>query len=179
VGKRGKIKAIFIDLDGVILKAINKNGFPYSVKSLEDAIVLPGVEEGLKISQTHGFLNIVITNQPDISRGTYLYSDFERLRKHLLEELSLDEIYVCPHDDQDECNCRKPKPGMIEKATSDFEIDLPSSYVIGDRWKDIECAQRLSLDAFWLDWGYAEKKPNAPFTRVKSLFEAIELICHK
>ena len=177
MGKYRKIKALFIDLDGVILKAIKKNGLPYSVKTFQAAVILPRVEESLQISHQNNFLNIVITNQPDISRGTYLLSEFESLKVNLLQELSLDGIYVCPHDDLDNCNCRKPKPGLIETATADFGINLSSSYVIGDRWKDIQCAQTLNIPGFWLDWGYAEKKPNSPFTKVGSLFEAIKIIC--
>jgi D-glycero-D-manno-heptose 1,7-bisphosphate phosphatase len=124
-----------------------------------------------------GFLLYVVTNQPDVARGVQQRSMVEAMHTALREALPLDGIYVCYHDDADACECRKPKPGLLLTAAGEHGISLPASYVVGDRWRDVEAGQRAGCRNAWIERGYAERGPSAPpdFT-AKSLREATDWI---
>jgi D-glycero-D-manno-heptose 1,7-bisphosphate phosphatase len=95
----------------------------------------------------------------------------------LLAALPLDDILVCSHDDLDGCACRKPSPGLLIRAAATHAIDLPSSFMIGDRWKDIDAGRRAGCATILIDHGYAERGPAGPPDRtVRSLGEAVEWI---
>ena len=133
-----KNKAVFLDRDGVLNKAIVRNGKPYPPANLAEFEILPDVKEALLQLKAAGYLLIVVTNQPDVGRGTQQKSVVEAMHELLKSELPLDAIYVCYHGYDGECQCRKPKPGMLVKASEDCKIDLAQSYMVGDRSKDIE-----------------------------------------
>jgi len=101
-----------------------RKGKPSSPRKIEEFQLLPNVEEYLKNFKEIGFLNIVFTSQPDISRGLLKTEDLEKMHKIIKETLPVDEIKFCPHDDKDNCNCRKPKPGLIIEAAKKWSIDL-------------------------------------------------------
>ena len=88
-----------------------------------------------------------------------------------------DLIEVCPHKEEDRCDCRKPKPGMIISASKELNININCSYMIGDRWTDILCGQRAGCkENFYIDNNYSEKKPDKPFTHVPSLLHCVRKI---
>ncbi len=168
----GQRKAVFLDRDGVINRAPVKDGKPYSPSSVEELEILPGVPEALTRLRGAGFLLICVTNQPDVVRGKQSKDIVEAIHKLLLEKLCLDEIVVCYHDDADRCGCRKPLPGMLKDGAERFSIDLAESYMVGDRWRDVEAGVAAGCRTFFIDYGYDEKQPQPGAVRVSSLYEA-------
>ena len=169
-------KAIFLDRDGVIINSIVINGKPYAARKLESIKILPNVKESLNRLKFDNWKIFVVTNQPDVARGIISKEDVEEINTYLEKMLPITKFYTCYHDDEDSCNCRKPKPGFLISAALTNEIDLNKSYMIGDRWKDIEAGKRAGCKTFFIDYDYKEKKPTNYTYRVKSLNEAVEII---
>jgi D-glycero-D-manno-heptose 1,7-bisphosphate phosphatase len=123
-----------------------------------------------------GFALILITNQPDIARGSITAQHVADMHVRLQRYLQLDDIRVCPHDDSAQCECRKPKPGLLLQAAEKWDIDLAASFVVGDRWRDVEAGQRAGCRPIFVDYGYLEQRPIGPYLRVNSLREAANWI---
>jgi D-glycero-D-manno-heptose 1,7-bisphosphate phosphatase len=157
MGVNGKIKAIFLDRDGVLNKPVIINGKPYPPANINDLIIPNHLEKCLMELKKIGFLLIMITNQPDVSRGKTKIEDVEAINNYLKEKLNIDDVLCCYHDDNDNCDCRKPKPGMIFSAANKWKINLKKSFLIGDRWKDIESGKLARLKTFLIDYSYNEK----------------------
>jgi D-glycero-D-manno-heptose 1,7-bisphosphate phosphatase len=168
--------AVFLDRDGVINRAIVRNGLPLSPNSEAELQILPGVHEALSELRDHAYLLIVVSNQPEVARGTALMATIERLNRRLQDELAFDAFLTCFHDDADRCDCRKPQPGLLLRAARDFAIELMTSYLVGDRWRDTEAGRRAGCRTFFIDYGYAEPAPRAYNHRVASLGEATRII---
>ncbi len=166
-------QAVFLDRDGVLNRAIARKGRPYSPSSLAELKILPGVVEACTSLHEAGFLLIVVTNQPGVARGTQRREVVEAMNQVLRKRLPLDDMRVCYHDDADHCPCRKPEPGLLLEAAQDWEIDLSASFMVGDRWKDIEAGQRAGCKTVFVDHGYRERQPDNPDHRVGSLIEAV------
>jgi D-glycero-D-manno-heptose 1,7-bisphosphate phosphatase len=169
-------RAVFLDRDGVINGAVLRGGLPFPPQSVQDVQVLPGVPEALALLRSAGFRLVVVTNQPDVARGRQTRAEVEAIHGFLTRTLPLDAVKVCYHDDADQCSCRKPLPGMILEAAGEFSVDLSRSYMVGDRWKDIEAGQRAGTTTILVESDYAEKKPGNPAAKVQSLREAAEWI---
>lgn len=146
-----KTKAAFIDRDGVI------NEERDYVHRIADFVLLPGVVQGLTLLRDAGYRLIVVTNQAGIARGYYDQVEMDRLHNHLRAQLAkhgvaLDAIYFCPHHPQGsiealaiECDCRKPKPGMLLQAAKDLDLDLAASVLIGDKLSDVQAGKCAGL----------------------------------
>jgi len=169
-------KAIFLDRDGVIINSIIINGKPYAARKLEYIKILPNVKESLNRLIFDNWKIFVVTNQPDVARGIISKEDVEEINTYLENILPITKFYTCYHDDEDFCNCRKPKPGLLISAALNNKIDLNKSYMIGDRWKDIEAGKSAGCKTFFIDYDYKEKKPTNYTYRVKSLSEAVKII---
>jgi len=135
-------KAIFIDRDGTINVNVEYLDNP------EDFQMYPGVGEGIKLLKDSGYKIIIITNQSGLARGYFseetLDKIHERMKKELYEKgATIDGIYICPHHPDENCDCRKPKTGLLEKAITDFNIDPEKSYFIGDRMLDVEAGHKI------------------------------------
>lgn len=169
-------RAVFLDRDGVLNASLVRGGKPYAPRSLAEFELLPGVAEALAQSRRAGFLNVVVTNQPDVSNGKAKREDIEAMHARLLKELPIDAVKVCYHDDRDGCACRKPKPGMLLEAARELGIDLAQSFLVGDRWRDIAAAQAAGCKALFIDYKYDERGPDHPFIAVKSLPEAVGIV---
>jgi D-glycero-D-manno-heptose 1,7-bisphosphate phosphatase len=168
-----KQKAVFLDRDGVLNRAIVRGGKPFPPASLEELGIPEEVAPALQILKDCGFLLIGVTNQPDVARGKQTRETVESIHDFLQKNLPLDEILVCYHDDGDECECRKPKPGLLYRAARRHRIDLAASFMVGDRWKDVEAGQRAGCITILLDREYAEKEAERPPDyRVRFLSEA-------
>src|SRR3990167_9609315 len=152
-------QAVFLDRDGVINQAIVRNGKPYPPHTLAELVLTPDALPSLTQLKAAGFLLIVVTNQPDITRGDLSYETLAQIHHVLSMQLPLDEIFVCVHDDIDCCNCRKPKPGLLQQAAEKYNLDLTTCYMIGDRWRDIEAGQQACCKTIWINRGYHEKTP--------------------
>jgi D-glycero-D-manno-heptose 1,7-bisphosphate phosphatase len=155
------------------------NGKPYPPRSLAELEILPGVPEALAQLKAAGFRLIVVTNQPDVARGKQARAEVEAMHVALQAQLPIDEIRACYHDAADHCTCRKPKPGMLIAAARDHHLDLAASYMIGDRWRDVEAGRRAGCTSLFIDYQYAEPQPLAPCVRIKSLTEAVAWILSK
>jgi D-glycero-D-manno-heptose 1,7-bisphosphate phosphatase len=169
-------RAVFLDRDGVINKAFVVNGIPTPPKKLSELEVLDGVKEAIKLLSDENFEVVVVTNQPDVARGTMSRESVEDINSYLGRELGIVHFYVCFHDDSQGCNCRKPKPGLLNTAATNLKIDLRRSFMVGDRWKDIAAGQEVGCHCLYVDYGYHEKSPDLPYMRVSSLREATRLI---
>lgn len=169
-------RAVFLDRDGVLNKLLVKEGRPYPPAGREELEILPGVDQACARLKEAGFLLIVVTNQPDVARGTLKKETVEDINSALCERLELDGVYVCYHDDGDRCVCRKPKPGLLFKASRDWQIDLSSSIMIGDRWRDVEAGLNAGCRTMFIDYGYQEELRRPPHRSVGSLAEAARYI---
>jgi len=169
-------RAVFLDRDGVINRAYVREGRPYPPAGLAEIEFLPGVAQALTALHEAGFLLIVVTNQPDVARGITPREIIEEINNYLAAHLAIDEFRVCFHDDSDGCDCRKPLPGALLAAAKLHDIDLAKSYMVGDRWKDTEAGQKAGCKTIFIDYGYVEKQPESVDYRVKSLFEAAQII---
>jgi len=170
-------KAVFLDRDGVINQAIIKNGKPYPPSSLSELKIIAGVQEALQDLRAAGFLLILVTNQPDVARGTTDKATVENINNVLTSQLPLDDVFVCYHDNKDQCACRKPLPGLILQAAAKYDINLAASFMIGDRWRDVEAGKSAGCKTIWVNAGYDEPKPKStPDFESSSLKKAVTLI---
>jgi len=172
-------RAVFLDRDGVLNRAVVHNGKPYPPSGLEDLEIPPGVGKACRDLHQAGFVLIMVTNQPDVARGTQTRAGVDAINQVLLDRLGLDEIKVCYHDDSDNCRCRKPKPGLILEAAHDWTIDLTASFVVGDRWKDIEAGRRAGCSTIFIQNGYSEVSPKTFDKLARSLTDAADWILQK
>jgi D-glycero-D-manno-heptose 1,7-bisphosphate phosphatase len=152
-------RAVFLDRDGVLVAAPVRNGLPYSPQSAADVEVMPGVGEACDALRARGFVLVVVTNQPDVARGNQTLAAVEEINARLREQIVVDEIVVCPHDDADDCMCRKPRPGMLVDAARRRDLDLSRSFMVGDRWRDVGAGRNAGCTVVFVDRGYAEELP--------------------
>ncbi|MFH1424484.1 MAG: HAD family hydrolase [archaeon] len=184
-------QAIFIDRDSTINEPyLNEElGIVDSPLKPNDFKLLPRAADAIKKINNSDYLAIVITNQPAIAKGRLteemLKKIHEKMEKELAEaaDAKLDAIYYCPHKHEDECECRKPKPGMIEQACKDLGIDAKQSYMIGDSWADIKAGASASCTTILIGMQgkcdvckLLEEKNAKPDFMVKDLYESVELI---
>ena len=126
-----------------------------------------------------GYFLIIITNQPDVSRGLITNEFVLSINEKITKELKLDHFYVCPHDDNDNCSCRKPKNGLVLRAVKDFNLNIKKCYFIGDRWKDVEAAYISNCRSIFIDYGYHESMPSKQDFTVNNIDEAIQIILNE
>ncbi len=172
-------RAVFLDRDGVLNRAVVRDGKPYPPAGLDEVEILPGVAPALARLKRAGFLLVVVSNQPDVARGTTSLEQVEAINSRLAESLPIDEFRLCCHDDKDECACRKPRPGLILEAAARHQVDLASSFMVGDRWRDVEAGRRAGCQTVFLDFGYQERQPEDCDIRAASLDEAAGLILER
>jgi len=169
-------RAVFLDRDGVINRALVRNGRPYPPIQLTELEILPGVEASLSSLRQAGYMLIVVTNQPDVARGVLNRQVVEEIHRVLKDQLAIDEFRTCYHDDKDHCICRKPKPGALFSSAVDHKIDLTQSYMVGDRWRDIEAGRLAGCRTIFIDYDYEETPPEKFDFKVESLAQAADII---
>jgi D-glycero-D-manno-heptose 1,7-bisphosphate phosphatase len=168
--------AVFLDRDGVLNDVSVRDGTPIPPSSLGELRLLPGVAAACRRLRDLGYVLVVVTNQPDIARGAQSRDEVDRMHAYLREQLPLDDIVVCPHDDADDCWCRKPRPGMLLDAARRHGLNLASSFCVGDRWRDIEAARRVGVRAIYVDRHYGERAAVGAYAVVAGLPDAVPLI---
>lgn len=170
-------KAIFLDRDGVINRPLVRDNKPFPPARAEDFELLPGVAEACARLKAAGFLLVVATNQPDVGRGTMARETVEAMHAKMCAALPIDRVEVCYDPGQGvPSEFRKPAPGMLLRAARELGIGLPQSWMIGDRWRDIDCGAAAGCRTIFVDHGYDEKLRAMPDFRVRSLAEAAEVI---
>jgi len=170
-------RAVFLDRDGVLNRAVVKNGKPHPPASVAELEIVPQAKTALQRLREKGYKLLVVTNQPDVARGVVSKENVEAINRKLSAALDLDEVYVCYHADSDHCDCRKPKPGLLLNAARRHQINLAESFMVGDRWRDVEAGQSAGVRTILIDQGYDEKGPaQPPNARVRSLNEAADWI---
>lgn len=168
-------KCVFLDRDGVLNKTIFRMGKERAPYTLEEFALFSDVKESLELLKNNHFLLVVVTNQPDVARGWVSREAVDAVNEKLKEFIPVDEIKVCFHTEKDKCYCRKPEPGMLLEAARDFDIDLKSSWMIGDRYSDILAGKRAGCKTILIGPGDDSdiEKPDYQFG---SISEASRLI---
>jgi D-glycero-D-manno-heptose 1,7-bisphosphate phosphatase len=171
-------RAVFLDRDGVINRALERDGLPYAPASLSEFQIFPEVPEACRRLRRAGFLLVVATNQPDVGRGTLKQEVIESIHAEMCRRLPFDRVAVCYHPgySDSECDCRKPKPGMLLRAAGELGIDLARSWMVGDRWRDIDCGHAAGCRTVLIDRHYTETLKQPPDFRAENLLEAAEII---
>ncbi len=170
-------RAVFLDRDGVLNRSIVRDGAPYPPAGLDELAIYPDAAEALGRLKQAGYLLIVVTNQPDIARGTATRATVDGINAAIGAALPIGEFLVCAHDDAANCPCRKPKPGMVLEAAARHAVDLKQSFLIGDRWRDIDCGASAGVRTVLIDRGYGERAPeHAPDFVTESLGAAADWI---
>ena len=164
-------KSIFLDRDGVLIRIKKQKKKPYSVNNLNKISIIKDTQKTLK-KLKKDFLLIMVTNQPNVSRGLASRSEVIKINNYIKEQMNLDDIYCCFHDNKDNCRCRKPKAGMFIRAKKKWDINLKASIMVGDRKKDIDAGKKAGCKNFFLDYDYNEIKPSKKnCTYIKSFKE--------
>jgi D-glycero-D-manno-heptose 1,7-bisphosphate phosphatase len=173
-----RARAVFLDRDGVINRALERDCKPFAPRSLTEFEILPGVPEACAKLKAAGLLLVVATNQPDVGRGTLKKEIVETIHSEMRRQLPLDRVEVCYHSGKEdpECGCRKPKPGMLLRAARELGIDLAQSWMVGDRWRDVDCGHAAGCRTIFIDCGYAEELRQKPDFSAGNLAEAADII---
>ncbi len=173
-------RAVFLDRDGVINKPVIRRGRPYPPKELNDFEVYEDVAAGSARLDAAGYLLVVVTNQPDVARGRQTRAAVEAMHRKMLEALpQIARVEVCWHAGDkwaDPCDCRKPQPGMVLRGAKALHVDLSQSFLIGDRWQDIDCGHSAGCRTVFIDRNYSEALKRPPDWSVQSFGQAVEVI---
>jgi D-glycero-D-manno-heptose 1,7-bisphosphate phosphatase len=168
--------AVFLDRDGVLNRSEVRDGKAYAPRRLEEFKLLPGVPKAVRALKEAGYLLIVATNQPDIGNGKVDPAIVAAMHERLRRLLPVDDIAMCPHRQDENCPCRKPKAGMLTAAAQRFHIDLSRSFMVGDRWSDVVAGRTAGCYTVFVNRGYREDMQIAPDATVSSLPAAARLI---
>ena len=173
-------RAVFLDRDGVLNRPVVRDGRPFPPAQIDEFELYPEAVNACAQLKAAGFLLVVVTNQPDVGRGTQSRETVEAMHAKLRTAIpSVDAIEVCFHAGASQgapCDCRKPKPGMLLRAAAALDIELSESFLIGDRWRDVDCAHAAGCRAVFIDHGYREELKEKPEFTVSTLSEAVRTI---
>ena len=173
--------AVFLDRDGTLNLQVVRAGKPYPPATLAEFALFSGVPEACAQLAAAGYVLVVATNQPDVGRGDQAQSVVEAMHARLRELVpAINKIEVCYAPGQGVAHAedyrRKPAPGMITDAASNLGLDLARSWMVGDRWRDLDCGQRAGLRTVFIDFGYDEALRAAPDFTVKDFTAAAAVI---
>ena len=176
-------KAIFLDRDGTVSEEV---GYMYDAGLYK---LFPWTGDAIRRINESGFKAVLITNQSGVGRGYFPESTVHQVHDILKTELAryaahLDAIYYCPHEPAADCECRKPKPGMLRQASRELDLDLANSYMIGDKYIDIETGHAAGAKTILLRTGYGTEQiaehyassPVQPDLIADDLLQAVEAI---
>jgi D-glycero-D-manno-heptose 1,7-bisphosphate phosphatase len=175
-----RLPAVFLDRDGTLNAPVVVEGRPYPPPSIETFVLYPDARTACRALAAGGFVLVVATNQPDVGRGTTPLPVVEalhaRLRELVPEIARIEVSYDSGHGPDEAFPRRKPAPGMLLDAAAALGLDLSRSWMIGDRWRDIDCGRRAGVRTVFIDRGYAEPLRSPPDFTAHSLAEAAAII---
>jgi len=171
-----KRKAVFFDRDGVLNQTFIKNGKPYAPRNIKDFKIFFNAETVLKYLVSLNYLIIVVTNQPDVGNGDIKKDIVIEMHDIIFNSLPVKEVFVCYHSQDQNCLCRKPKTGMLEEAKKKFNLDIKNSFLVGDRFSDIEAGKKFKLKTIMLGHGYGENSDVNPDFKIKKLEDLKRII---
>jgi D-glycero-D-manno-heptose 1,7-bisphosphate phosphatase len=169
--------AVFLDRDGTLNTQTIRGGKPFSPRRLEDFLLFPDAPDACAQLAAAGFTLVVATNQPDIGRGDLAPAVLEAMHaklRQLVPQIAHIEVATAAGDKPD--RRRKPEPGMLLDAAAALGLDLARSWMVGDRWRDVDCGRNAGVRTVFLDFGYDEILRSTPNFRVRSLTEAARII---
>lgn len=170
-------RAVFLDRDGVLNRAVEREGRPHPPASAAELDVADGAAEACEALREAGLALIVVSNQPDVARHIQAPAEVDAIHAELFKHVPVDDVYVCFHDDADGCGCRKPAPGLLQAAAERHGLDLPASFMVGDRWRDVEAGRRAGCRTVFIDHGWDERRPVADAV-VTGVLDAARWILH-
>lgn len=169
-------RAVFLDRDGVLVVPEFRDGRSYAPTTLADFRVYEDAAAATATMKAAGYRLVVVTNQPDVGYGRAALADVEEMHRRLNEALPLDAIEACYHRHVDVCDCRKPKPGMLQRAGARLGIDYAQSFMVGDRASDIAAGKAAGCRTIFIDLGYADEPSVGADFVVFSLSEAAAIV---
>ena len=149
-------RAAFLDRDGVLVETLVRDGRAHAAVTLAQFRICPEAREQVGRLRAVGLRPIVFTNQPEVARGTLSPETLEIMHARLRETVGVDDILVCVHTDGEGCACRKPRPGMLEAAARTWGLDLTASFMVGDRWRDIDAGRAVGCYTVLIERPYSE-----------------------
>jgi D-glycero-D-manno-heptose 1,7-bisphosphate phosphatase len=167
-------RAVFLDRDGVLVETEVRDGAAYAVTTLAEFRVVPEAAAQVARLRAAGLVCVVFTNQPEVARGTIAPEVLAAMHDVLRAAVLLDDVYVCPHDEGHGCACRKPRPGMLHDAAARWDVSLADSFVIGDRWRDVDAGRAAGCYAVLLEREYSAC--TTADARVATLREAVDVV---
>jgi len=170
--------AVFLDRDGTLNAAVVRAGRPYPPATVAEFVLLPGVAEGCARLKSAGYALVVATNQPDVGRGTQSRAAVEAIHTRLCELLPIERVEVSydPGGENPPSDLRKPAPGLLLRAARELGLDLARSWMVGDRWRDVDCGKNAGCRTVFIDYGYAEVLRAPPDFTVRNFAEAVDII---
>ena len=171
--------AVFLDRDGVLNRALVRDGVPHPPHDLSEFELLPGVPEALARLAAAGFALVVVTNQPDVARGTQTRARVDEINDRVRAGLPVLDVLTCFHDSGDDCACRKPRPGLVLEAAARWGLDLAASFLVGDRWSDVEAGRAAGCTAVLVETPWSGRERCRPDHCVRDLPEAADWILRR
>jgi D-glycero-D-manno-heptose 1,7-bisphosphate phosphatase len=169
-------KAVFLDRDGVLVIPEFRDGRSFAPTTLDAYRFYPDAARALARLKAAGYKLVVVTNQPDVGKGVIPKVVVNEMHDRLREAMPVDAIKACFHTQSANCDCRKPKPGMLLEAARESDIDLKSSFMVGDRASDVEAGEAAGCRTVFIDLDYRERRPAAPTYTVQSIASAVDCI---
>ncbi|MGH7353307.1 MAG: D-glycero-alpha-D-manno-heptose-1,7-bisphosphate 7-phosphatase [Candidatus Rokuibacteriota bacterium] len=167
-------RAAFLDRDGVLNEPLVREGRAYAPLAVNDFRLVADATTHVARLRGAGLVTIVVTNQPEIARGRLASGTLEEMHRRLRDTLPLDDLYVCAHDPDEGCACHKPRPGMLLAAADKWGLELGRSFLIGDRWRDIEAGRSVGCYTILIERPYSACA--TADARVGGLPEAVDLV---
>jgi transaldolase len=170
-------RIVFLDRDGVLNRCnTSAAGPPLPPSSLSALSLLPGAPQACHLLKNLGYRLVIVTNQPDIARGTQSRETVDAMNAWVADRLDIDDVRMCVHDDADRCDCRKPQPGLLVRAAADAGVALKACFMVGDRWKDIDAGRRAGCRTVLIGDGYGEQPSCCADHRAPTLLDVARWI---
>jgi D-glycero-D-manno-heptose 1,7-bisphosphate phosphatase len=171
--------AVLLDRDGVLNRVFVRGGVTHPPMHPGEFEFLPGVAEAVGRLAAAGFALVVVTNQPDVARGTQTRAGVEALNDRVRQALPVLDVLTCFHDSGDDCACRKPRPGLVLEAAARWGLDLAASFLVGDRWSDVEAGRAAGCTAVLVETPWSGRERCRPDHCVRDLPEAADWILRR